>query len=40
MIEQCTVALIKEICGLRKKIFNFKILKVHRQGDKVLDNIK
>ena len=40
MIEQCRVTLLKEICELRKKILNFKILKVHRQCDKVLDNIK
>ena len=40
MIEQCRVTLLKEICGLRKKMLNFKILKVHRQCDKVLDNIK
>ena len=40
MIEQCRVTLLKEICGLRKKKLNFKTLKVHRQCDKVLDNIK
>ena len=40
MIEQCRVTLLKEIYGLRKKILNFKTSKVHRQCDKVLDNIK
>ena len=40
MIEQCRVTLLKEICGLRKKKLKFKTLKVHRQCDKVLDNLK
>ena len=41
MIEQSRVTLLKEICGLRKKKkLNFKTLKVHRQCDKLLDNIK
>ena len=40
MIEQCRVTLLKEICGLRKKKLNLKTLKVHRQCDKVLENIK
>ena len=41
MIEQCRVTLLKEICASkRKNMLNFKILKVQRQCDKVLDNIK
>ena len=40
MIEQCRVTLLKEICGLKRKILNFKILKVQRQCDKVLGNTK
>ena len=41
MIEQYRVTLFKEICGLkRKEILNFEILKVQRQFNKVLDNIK
>ena len=35
MIQQCSATLLKEICGLkRKKLFNFKILKVQHQCDK------
>ena len=41
MVEQYRVTLLKETCGLkRKKIINFEILKVQRQCDKALGNIK
>ena len=40
MTEQSRVTLLKEVCGLRKKKLNFKTLNVHRQCDKLLDDIK